>query len=164
MKTSKLIIAGLLLAIALPASVGTAFAQEARLRAARVGGPDVATIEKMGTFYAQVLGLKEIRRETRADDKTFLEIIMNFGATKEAATAATSPKVVLITAAKGTQFPPLVSNMVFEVTDAAATAAKATAAGGTVSRAPVVSATSGSAVGFINDPAGNRIEIIQPKK
>lgn len=162
MKTSRLLLAALAAAIALPAS-----AQEVRLRAARVGGPDPATIEKMGKFYEQVFGLKEIRRETRANDATFLEIIMNFGATKEAATAALTPKVVLITAAKGTQFPPLVSNLVFEVSDAKATAAKAAAAGGTVSRepAPSTSPTSTSAaIGFVNDPAGNRIEIIQPKK
>ena len=159
MTTSKLwLAAALALAAALPAS-----AQEARLRSARVGGPDVATVEKMGQFYASVFGLKEIRRETRPTDATFLEIIMNFGATKEAATAAVTPKVVLITAAKGTQFPPLVSPMVFEVVDAAAIAKKAVAAGGKVSREPAPTATS-AAIGFIDDPAGNRLEIIQPKK
>lgn len=148
--------------LALPAS-----AQEVRLRAARVGGPDVATIEKMGTFYAQVFGLKEIRREVRANDATFLEIIMNFGATKEAAMAATTPKIVLITAAKGTVFPHPTSNLIFEVSDAAAVAAKVPAAGGVVTRAPTPStnpASTSAAIGFVNDPAGNRIEIIQPKK
>jgi predicted enzyme related to lactoylglutathione lyase len=162
MKTSTLLAVALTVTLALPAA-----AQDIRVRSARVGGPDVATVEKMGKFYQTVFGLTEISRETRPTDPTFLEIIMNFGATKEAAAQARTPKVVVITAPKGTPFPPPVSNLVFEVADAAGIAAKVPAAGGVVSSAPKASTSPTStsvAVGFVNDPAGNRIEIIQPKK
>ena len=162
MKTSGLLLAALAATLALPAA-----AQDVRLRSARVGGPDVATVEKMGQFYQTVFGYREISRETRAADPTFLEIIMNFGATKEAAAQARTPKMVVITAPKGAPFPSAVSNLVFEVADAAAIAAKVPAAGGVVSSPPKASTSptsTSAAVGFVNDPAGNRIEIIQPKK
>jgi len=161
-KTAALIAGALILATA-----STAIAQEVRLRASRVGAPDPATVEKQGKFYAALLGLKETRRITRPADPAFLEIIMNFGPTVDAAKMAKTPSVVLITAPKGTVFPHPTSNLIFEVSDAKAIVDKAVAAGGTIERAPALSSNAppgakGPVIAFVKDPAGNRVELIQP--
>ncbi len=125
------------------------------VRSVRVGAADVF---KTAAFYETVFGLKEIRRVERPD---LQESILNFGKTTAEATANAGPKVVVISKPKGAGADP-VSHLIFQVTNAADIVAKAKAAGGTVEREPTRSATSGSLVAFVVDPAGNRIELIQP--
>ena len=144
-------------------SAGAATAQPARtgdwvaLRSVRVGAADVA---RTAEFYKAAFGLQEIQRIERPN---FLEIILNFGATVDAAKAATTPRVVLISRPAGAPSEP-VSNLIFNVGDIEAVMKRATANGGTLERPPTKSATSGSTIAFAKDPSGNRIELIMPAR
>jgi predicted enzyme related to lactoylglutathione lyase len=135
---------------------GSAYAQETRLRSTRVSAPDVV---KTAAFYETVFGLKEVRKEDR-DGKPF-EKILNY-AQDSANNPSGAPNVVIILRAPDAPAPS-VSNLVFGVKDVDKVVAKATAAGGAQSRKTNVSATSGAKIGFIKDPAGNEIELIQEK-
>jgi predicted enzyme related to lactoylglutathione lyase len=148
-------VAPLLVAAALLA--GAASGQEARIRSVRVSAPDVT---KTAQFYETVFGLREARHVDR--NGAPFEVIMNYGRDAAAAEANTAPKLVVILRDPAAP-PPSVSNLVFGVRDVDAIVARAIKAGGTQSRATNVSQTSGSKVGFIKDPAGNEIEIIQEK-
>ena len=145
-----------LVAVLLPAS---AAAQAARggdwvaLRSARVGAGDVA---KTAEFYKAAFGMQEVQRYERPN---FLEIILNFGPTVEAAKAAATPKVVLISRPAGAAAEG-VSNLIFNVGDMDAVLKRATAHGGSIERPPTRSATSGNTIAFVRDPSGNRIELI----
>jgi predicted enzyme related to lactoylglutathione lyase len=135
-----------------------AFAQETRLRSARVSADDV---QKTATFYQTTFGLRDIRHVDR-DGKLF-EIIMNYGATAKEAEESKATKLVVILRGKDAPAPS-VSNLVFEVKDLDAIIARATGSGGVVSRATTKSATSGSRIAFVRDPSGNEIELIEPPK
>lgn len=139
-------------------AVGSAVAQDSRLRSARVSATDVA---KTASFYQSVFGLREIRHIDR--DGALFEVIMNYGETAEAAAASKLPKLVVILRAKDAPAPS-VSNLVFGVSDVDAVMAKSVKAGGTISRPASKSATSGSKIGFVKDPAGNEIELIEEPK
>ncbi len=55
-----------------------------------------------------------------------------------------------------------VPHIIFNVTDMAATVAAVKAAGGKVDAEPRAFGNTGLMIGFAADPAGNRIELIQP--
>lgn len=130
-------------------------AQEARLRSVRVSAPDV---QRTAMFYEQAFGLREARRIDR--NGALFEIIMNYGATAEAADAATTPRVVVIL--RSVDAPaPSVSNLIFGVKNLDAQVAKAVAAGGVLSRPINKSSPAASRVAFVKDPAGNEIELIE---
>lgn len=128
---------------------------EIAVRSVRVGADDVW---KTAAFYQNVFGLKEVQRVERPDLK---ESIMNFGATVDAAKASKGVKVVVISRPAGTP-KSAVSNIILHCSDIAAVIPKVVPNGGTIERAPSKSATSGSTIAFVVDPAGNRIELIQP--
>jgi predicted enzyme related to lactoylglutathione lyase len=131
-----------------------AMAQETRLRSVRVSADDVAAV---GKFYETTFGLRQVRTVER--DKKLFEVILNYGDTAEAASASRSTRLVIIL--RQLDAPkPSVANLIFGVKDVDATIAKAVKAGGTLSRPVSTSATTGSRVGFIKDPAGNEIELI----
>jgi predicted enzyme related to lactoylglutathione lyase len=130
-----------------------ALADDTRIRSVRVSADDVARTAK---FYQDTFGLRQIRTIDR-EGKLF-EIIMNYGDTPEAATASKSPKLVIILRKAGEPAPG-VSNLIFGVKAIEATVARATAAGGKLSR-PVSKSASGVTVGFVKDPAGNEVELI----
>ena len=123
------------------------------VRSVRVGAVDVA---KTAAFYQAVFGFKEVGRSERPG---LFEIIMNLGATVEEAKAARTPKIVIINQPADAKAP--VSNIVLRCTEIATIVARARANGGSIEREPTKSATSGSVIAFIVDPAGNRIEVIQ---
>jgi predicted enzyme related to lactoylglutathione lyase len=143
-----------MLAVCLAAA--PAFAQETRLRSARVSAPDVI---KTAAYYQAVFGLKEVRKVER--DGAPFEVIMNYGKDTKEAEASKATKLVVILRAKDAAAPS-VSNLVFEVKDLDGVIAKATKAGGTQSRSATKSAP--SRVAFVKDPAGNEIELIEPVK
>ena len=116
--------------------------------------------EALGKFYSAAFGLKETNRLTIGNG---VELFLNFGDTVEAARANSSPQVVIMQTAEGPAGDP-VMHVIFTVTDAAATAAAAKAAGGTVIREPAQFGTTGIVIGFVGDPEGNRIELIQPAR
>lgn len=150
----KAYLAAMMLAVSI-VLVGSATAEDARIRSIRVSAPDVA---KAAMFYEEVFGLTEARRIHR-DDALF-EVILNYGSTSDNADANPAPRLVLIAAEPGAP-QPSVSNLIFGVKDLQAVLARAEAAGGEVSRPPKTSESSGATYAFIRDPAGNEIELIQ---
>jgi predicted enzyme related to lactoylglutathione lyase len=149
-------VAALAVALAAGAPFASSQAQvEIAVRSVRVGADDVW---RTAAFYQNVFGLKEIQRIERPDLK---ESIMNFGQTVDAARASKGVKVVVISRPAGTP-KSAVSNIILHCSDMAAVLPKVTANGGTIERQPTRSATSGSLIAFVVDPAGNRIELIQP--
>ena len=123
------------------------------LNSARVAGKDAVAL---GNFYAAAFGLKEVNRLTFPNG---VELFLNFGDTVDGAKANAAAQIVIMQgdpAAKDT-----IAHLIFNVTDAAATAAAIKAAGGTMDREPMPFGNTGVVIGIAADPAGNRIELIQ---
>jgi len=142
------------LAFAGLASVATlgAHAQQAvSLNAARVGGPDVATLAK---FYEQAFGLVEVNRVNLPGGQ--IEIILNFGANPAAAKANTAAQVVIMHRAEALADP--VPHLIFNVASLEATGTAITGAGGKIGKAAHFGPIT---LGVATDPAGNQIELIQ---
>lgn len=135
----------------------TAFAANAQvsLNSVRVAAKDAEALAK---FYSKAFGMQETNRLPTQNGP---EVFLNFGATADAAKANTSPAVVIMQTKEGPGNDP-VMHVIFTVRDAAATAAAAKAAGGTVAREAAQFGTSGTFIAFVVDPEGNRIELIQP--
>jgi predicted enzyme related to lactoylglutathione lyase len=123
------------------------------LNSARVAGKDPVVL---GRFYEAAFGLKEVNRLTFPGG---VELFLNFGDSVEGAKKNPAAQIVIMQgepAAKDT-----VPHLIFNVTDAAATATAVKAAGGTMDREPQPFGNTGMLIGFAVDPAGNRIELIQ---
>ena len=127
------------------------------LNSVRVAAKDAEALAK---FYSTAFGMQETNRLPTQNGP---EVFLNFGATAEAAKANTSPAVVIMQTKEGAGNDP-VMHVIFTVRDAAATAAAAKAAGGTVAREAAQFGTSGIFIAFVVDPEGNRIELIQQAK
>ncbi|HTV53040.1 MAG TPA: VOC family protein [Steroidobacteraceae bacterium] len=140
-------VVGILLGIAAQAGVS--------LNAARVGGPDVAAL---AGFYEAAFGLQEVNRLKVRDN---IEIMLNFGATAAAAKANGGAQIVIMHRATNVSDDP-VPHLILNVTDMAATAAAVKAAGGSMAGEPRAFGNTGIKIGIALDPAGNRIELIQP--
>lgn len=139
-------------------SVLAGFAQAGvTLNAARVGGEDVASLAK---FYEAAFGLKEVNR---LQFPGMLEIMMNFGDSTAAAKANPNAQIVVMHRPSNALKDP-VPHLILNVTDMNATVAAVKAAGGDVPAAPQPFGKTGMVIGFAVDPAGNRIEMIQPAK
>jgi predicted enzyme related to lactoylglutathione lyase len=128
------------------------------LNSARLGAVDVVAL---GKFYEAAFGLKEVNRLSFGGGQ--VEIFLNFGDTVDAAKANTQAQVVLMHRDSNDLKDP-VPHIIFNVTDMAATVAAVKAAGGGVDGEPRPFGNSGLVIGFATDPAGNRIELIQPAK
>lgn len=131
-----------------------AVSADVTLNAARVGGQDVPALAK---FYEAAFGLKEVNRLQLPNA---VEIMMNFGATADAAKANKSAQVVIMHRESNDLKDP-VPHIILNVTDMAATVAAVKAAGGKVDAEPRPFGNTGIVIGFAMDPAGNRIELIQ---
>jgi predicted enzyme related to lactoylglutathione lyase len=147
----KLIGFGALALLAATAQAG------ASLNGVRIGAKDVASLAK---FYQTALGMKEVQR---IENPQFLEVMLNFGATVDAAKANTAGDLVIMTrpADDGKDAMP---HVVFDVTDIAETVKAWKAAGGRMEREPFEFGNTGIHIGMAIDPAGNHVEFIQPKK
>jgi predicted enzyme related to lactoylglutathione lyase len=130
------------------------FGAEVTLNSARVGGPDV---EVLGKFYQAAFGLKEVNRLAFPGGA---ELFFNFGDSVDAAKANTSAQIVIMHT-DGSNAKDPVAHLIFNVTDAAKTAAAVKAAGGTMDGDPKPFGNTGIVIGFAIDPAGNRIELLQ---
>ncbi|OGT84313.1 MAG: hypothetical protein A3G96_03945 [Gammaproteobacteria bacterium RIFCSPLOWO2_12_FULL_52_10] len=127
------------------------------LNAARIGAEDVVALAK---FYQSAFGLHEVNR---LEFPGMLEIMLNFGETVDAAKANPSAQIVIMPRpSNGLQDP--VPHIIFNVTDIAATVTAIKAAGGAMDGDPRPFGNSGMIIGFAVDPAGNRLELIQPPK
>jgi predicted enzyme related to lactoylglutathione lyase len=128
-------------------------AQAAALFGARVGAADAPKVAK---FYQSVFGLQETNRLQLPN---LFEIMLNFGDTVSAAKENKNPAIIVIRR-ESDDIKDTVPHLVFTVTDLKATSAAVTAAGGKMDGEP--RAFNKSMLGFAIDPAGNRVEIIQP--
>jgi predicted enzyme related to lactoylglutathione lyase len=129
----------------------------ASLDAARVGAEDV---QALANFYESAFGLKEVNRLQLPG---MLEIMLNFGDTAQAAKANASPQIVIMHRASNSIEDP-VPHLIFTVTDMAVTTAAIQAAGGKMSGKPRPFGKTGIVIGMAQDPAGNRLELIQQPK
>ena len=127
------------------------------LNAGRIGAEDVAAAAK---FYESAFGLKEVNRLELGPN---IEIMMNFGATVDAAKANANSQVVIMHRDTNAIQDP-VPHLIFNVTDIGATVAAIKAAGGSMDGEPQAFGNSGLMIGFARDPAGNRVELIQRPK
>jgi hypothetical protein len=102
-----------------------------------------------------VFGAKEI---TRIDRPTLYESILGFGPTVDAARASPAARIVVMTSAEpiGT-----VPHLVMTVSDIAVVFTAVTANGGKVISGPTRTPELPQVTGMINDPAGNRVELVQ---
>ncbi len=135
---------------------GAASAQGVSLWAARVGAEDV---EGAAEFYKQAFGMQEVDRLMFPSGDP--EIILNFGATLDEARANSDAHIAIMPREANDSEDPVPPLMLY-VEDIAATAEAVKAAGGTVYREPMAFGGSGASLAFVQDPAGNRIELIQP--
>jgi len=149
-KTNLSLIAGALAAalFSITASAGTT------LNGVRVGAKDPAALAK---FYQSVFGMFEVQR---IQTPQMLEIMLDFGATAEAAKANTGADVV-IQARPADDGADAVAHIVFNVTDMDGLVKAIKAAGGRMEREPFVFGNSGIRIGMGIDPAGNHFEMIQ---
>ena len=142
------------------AGIATAHA-DVSLNGVRVAAKDVASVAK---FYQTAFGMQEVQR---IQNPQMLEVMLNFGASADAAKANRDKKggdIVIMSRASDDAKDEL-PHIVFNVTDAQATAKAIKAAGGKVVREPSEFGKTGIFITMAVDPAGNAIELIQqPKK
>jgi predicted enzyme related to lactoylglutathione lyase len=141
-----LIVAGALLAMASVQAAGIT------MNAVRVGAKDVAATAK---FYQTAFGMHEVQRISMPN---MLEIMLNFGATPEAAKASKGAQVVIMSRAADDGSDTM-AHVIFEVTDVQAVVKAAVAAGAKKEREPFN--FQGTWIGMLIDPAGNHIELLQ---
>ena len=153
---SRLMLAALTAAttLALPALA------DVSLNGVRVGAKDAVAVAK---FYQSAFGMQEVQR---IQTPTMTEIMLNFGATPEAAKANRAKKegdiVVMSRAADDAKDE--LPHIVLNVTDMAGTVKALKAAGGTMEREPFEFGKTGILIGMAIDPAGNHVEMIQAPK
>jgi predicted enzyme related to lactoylglutathione lyase len=127
------------------------------LNSARVGAEDVLALEK---FYMTAFGMQEVQRIPMGAQP---EVMLNFGATVEAAKANTAAQVVIMHR-DSNALNDSVPHIIFNVTDITKTVAAIKAAGGKMNREPFAYGNGGMMIGIAVDPAGNQIELIQQAK
>jgi predicted enzyme related to lactoylglutathione lyase len=127
------------------------------LNSVRVAAADTMALSK---FYAAAFGMFEVNRIAVPAGP---EIFMNFGASADAAKANKGLPIVLFHRDSDAVKDP-VPHVILNVTDMTATAAAVKAAGGTMDGEPRPFGNTGVVIGFAVDPAGNRIELIQPRR
>lgn len=137
---------------------GTAHAQgQVTLNSVRVAAADTV---KLSEFYKKAFGMQEVNRIGAPSGP---EVFVNFGATVDAAKAAKTPPVVLMHRESDNVQDPI-PHVIFNVTDINATVAAVKANGGSMASEARPFGNTGLVIGIAIDPAGNRIELIQPRK
>jgi predicted enzyme related to lactoylglutathione lyase len=139
------IIAALLLASAAHA--------QAQIFAMRVCAKDPVALAK---FYESAFGMSETQR---LESPLGVEVVLNFGATVDAAKANKSAPIVISQHQSDDPKDPT-AHLIFFVTDMTATVAAIKAAGGSIASEPVAVGNKGYVIGVAVDPVGNRLEIL----
>lgn len=124
------------------------------LNGVRIGAKDVAALAR---FYQTAFGMHEVQR---IQNPQFLEIMLDFGATAEAAKANTGADVVIMQRDQD-DGKDTMAHVVFTVTNIDATVAKAKSAGAKFEREPFAYGDTGIRIAMGIDPAGNHFELIQ---
>ncbi|HEX4004205.1 MAG TPA: VOC family protein [Candidatus Acidoferrales bacterium] len=131
---------------------GSAHAQAA-LNAVRVCAKDPVALAK---FYEAAFGMSET---LRLDSPAGSEVILNFGATVDAAKANKNVPIVISHHDSDEPKDPT-AHLIFNVADLKATVAAIKAAGGTIESEPRDIGYKGYVIGVAVDPVGNRLEIL----
>jgi predicted enzyme related to lactoylglutathione lyase len=124
------------------------------LDSVRIAAKDTLALAK---FYQAAFSMQEVNR---LENKGGTEVFVNFGETVEAAKANKNPLMVLFHRDSDDVKDPI-PHIIFIVKDMAKTVAAVKAAGGTMTGEPRPFQNTGIILGFVVDPAGNRIELIQ---
>ena len=132
---------------------GTAYGQVA-LDSVRIAAKDTVALAR---FYQAAFGMQEVNR---IQNPGGTEVFVNFGETAEAAKANKNPLMVLFHRDSDDVKDPI-PHVIFIVKDMAKTVVAVKAAGGTMTGEPRPFGNTGIVLGFVIDPAGNRIELIQ---
>jgi len=123
----------------------------------RIGAKDTVALAK---FYQSAFGMQEVNR---IDVPGGPEVFVNFGATVDAAKANKLPPLVIMHRDSDDAKDPI-AHVIFNVTDMTSTVAAIKAAGGSMTGEPRPFRDTGIVIGIAVDPAGNRVELIQPAK
>ena len=126
------------------------------MNSVRIAAADTVALAK---FYQSAFGMQEVNR---IDVPGGPEVFVNFGATVDAAKAKTNPVVIMHRDSDAVKDP--IAHVIFNVTDMTATVAAVKAAGGTMDGEPRPFRNTGIVIGIVIDPAGNRVELIQPRR
>ncbi len=124
------------------------------LAAGRIGAKDVPALAQ---FYQTAFGMKEVNRLQMGQS---MEIMLNFGATTEAAKANTAAMLILMHRDVDSDADP-VPHLIFYVPDAKAAAKAVVAAGGKITTEPVAVGKAGAWIAMGMDTVGNRFEMVQ---
>jgi predicted enzyme related to lactoylglutathione lyase len=136
-----------------PAPAQTQTQVQAQIFAVRVCAKDPVALAK---FYEAAFGMSETQR---LESPLGVEVVLNFGATVDAAKANKSAPIVISQHASDDPKDPT-AHLIFFVADETATIAAIKAAGGAVVSEPVAVGTKGYVVGLATDPVGNRVEVL----
>jgi len=132
--------------------VAAAQAGGVSFNAGRVGSTDPETLAKL---YKTAFGMFEVQRVPQPGHA---EIMLNFGANEAAAKANTGAQTVVMYR-ESDALKDSVPHLIYNVTDVVATIAAVKAAGGKADGEPL--SFGPLKIGFVTDPAGNRIELLQ---
>jgi predicted enzyme related to lactoylglutathione lyase len=144
-------------AAALLLGAATAARADVSLNSVRIAAVDTVALAR---FYQAAFGMQEVNRIALPAGP---EIFVNFGGSVDAAKANKSVPIVLYHRDSDAVKDPI-PHVILTVTDMAATVTAVKAAGGTVDGEPRPFGNTGIVIGFAIDPAGNRVELIQPKR
>lgn len=139
-----------------PPLSAVAFA-DASINGVRIGAKDVAALAQ---FYRTALGMHEVQR---MQNPQFTQIMLDFGATPEAARANPAPDLVL-RSRPADDIAHDMGHVVFTVTDLDAAVKAVRDAGGRIEREPFASGSTGMRIAMAVDTAGNHFELIQPAR
>lgn len=120
----------------------------------RIGAKDVAAVAR---FYQAAFGLHEVQR---IQTPQMLEIMLDFGATPDAAKANTGADVVIMQR-EADEGKDTMAHLIFTVTDIEGVVKSIKAAGGKMEREPFQYGNTGIWIGLCIDPAGNHFELLQ---
>ena len=143
-------------AVLLMMTLGTAAHAQVTMNSVRVGAADTVALAK---FYQSAFGMQEVNRIAIPAGP---EIFVNFGATVEAAKANKSLPIVIMHRDSDAAKDPI-AHVILNVTNMTATVAAIKAAGGSMDGEPFPFRNTGMIIGIAVDPAGNRVELIQPR-
>ena len=118
-------------------------------------------VDALAAFYAKTFGLSEIARPVNS--ATTREVILNVGATPDAARRSTTVPVVIFTRPASVPAGSMAS-LILSVADLEKTIEAVKANGGTLLRGPNRNAVMNLSYAFVKDPDGNQIELIMEAK
>ena len=124
------------------------------MNAVRVCAKDPVTLAK---FYEAAFGMSET---LRLELSMGVEVILNFGATVDAAKANKNAPISVISKHDSDEPKDPTAHLIFNIVDLNATVDAIKAAGGTIESQPKDIGYKGYVIGVAVDPVGNRIEIL----